>query len=54
MTYLIGLISSYQRDQAQLIMNDLSDAILDQNWLLANNLSNALEAYVVQAAGILY
>ena len=49
--YSVGLIDSYQRSQAQVIMNSLSTAIKAQNWLSANDLSNQLEAFIETASG---
>jgi hypothetical protein len=45
--YNLGLIDSFQKSQAQAIQDQLVEAILDQQWLLANNLSNDLEAFVM-------
>jgi len=49
--YTTGLIDSYQRQQAQYIQDQLALAIVQEDWLNANNLSNDLENFVVAAAG---
>jgi len=49
--YGLGLIDSYQRDQAQQIQNQLAEAVANEQWIDANNLSNDLEAVVLTAAG---
>lgn len=50
--YNLGLIGDYERDQAQAIMNDLRASILNGSLLLANDLSNDLEAIVIEASGV--
>jgi len=49
--YAFGLIDSYQRDQAELIQQQLKTAIEEEQWISANNLSNSLEAFVLNACG---
>jgi len=49
--YNIGLIDTHQRDIAQGIMDSIAKAIFETQWLLANDLSNDLIAYVTAEAG---
>jgi carboxypeptidase C (cathepsin A) len=51
-SYNLGLISEADRDSAQSIMTHLIDAIQTGQWRKANDLSNALEAVVLNAAGV--
>jgi len=48
--YNLGLIDSHQRDDAEAIQDKLVAAIHQKQWDHANDLSNDLEAFVLQAA----
>lgn len=50
--YNMGLIGDRERDIAQSVMDELAQSIQNGSWILANNLSNELEAIVVEASGV--
>eukprot|EP01102_Stenamoeba_stenopodia_P016417 TRINITY_DN5740_c0_g1_i3.p1 TRINITY_DN5740_c0_g1~~TRINITY_DN5740_c0_g1_i3.p1 ORF type:complete len:472 (+),score=127.60 TRINITY_DN5740_c0_g1_i3:47-1462(+) len=50
--YNLGLIDSYQMAEAQKIADELTMHILNEDWKRANQLSNKLEAYVTNHAGV--